>query len=138
VHKIETTFAGRPLTVESGKLARQAAGSVMVRFGDTMVVAAVTAPARSWTARILGARPLRFLGKYSYALYLFHYPVIIYLSKRGLAAWRLASPGESTIPAQLLVMAVAFAVTLALSLASWHLLEQPFLRLKRLFPYRPA
>ncbi|PYP39601.1 MAG: polyribonucleotide nucleotidyltransferase, partial [Gemmatimonadetes bacterium] len=29
-------------TIETGKLARQAAGSVMVRFGDTMVVAAVT------------------------------------------------------------------------------------------------
>jgi len=42
VHKIDTTFAGRPLTIESGKLAKQAAGSVMVRFGDTMVVAAVT------------------------------------------------------------------------------------------------
>ncbi len=42
MHKIDTTFAGRPLTIESGKLAKQAAGSVMVRFGDTMVVAAVT------------------------------------------------------------------------------------------------
>ena len=42
MHKIETTFAGRPLTLESGKLARQAAGSVMVRFGDSMALAAVT------------------------------------------------------------------------------------------------
>jgi polyribonucleotide nucleotidyltransferase len=42
VHKIESTFAGRPLTIESGKLAKQAAGSVMIRFGDTMVLAAVT------------------------------------------------------------------------------------------------
>jgi polyribonucleotide nucleotidyltransferase len=42
VHRIETTFAGRPLTIESGKLSRQAAGSVMVRFGDSMVLAAVT------------------------------------------------------------------------------------------------
>jgi len=42
VHKIETTFAGRPLVIESGKLAKQAAGSVVVRFGDTVVIAAVT------------------------------------------------------------------------------------------------
>ena len=42
MHKIESTFAGRPLTIESGKLAKQAAGSVMIRFGDTMVLAAVT------------------------------------------------------------------------------------------------
>ena len=42
MHKIDTTFAGRPLSIETGRLARQAAGSVMVRFGDTMVLAAVT------------------------------------------------------------------------------------------------
>ena len=42
MHKIETTFAGRPLVIESGKLAKQAAGSVLVRFGDTVVIAAVT------------------------------------------------------------------------------------------------
>ena len=42
MHKIETTFAGRPLTIESGRMAKQAAGSVVVRFGDTMVLAAVT------------------------------------------------------------------------------------------------
>ncbi len=39
---IETTFAGRRLRIETGKLAKQAAGSVTVQFGDTMVIAAVT------------------------------------------------------------------------------------------------
>jgi polyribonucleotide nucleotidyltransferase len=42
VHTIETTFAGRPLKIETGKLAKQAAGSVSVQFGETMVIAAVT------------------------------------------------------------------------------------------------
>src|SRR5438309_11743509 len=42
VHTIETTFAGRPLRLETGKLAKQAAGSVSVQFGDTMVIAACT------------------------------------------------------------------------------------------------
>jgi len=42
VHKIETTFAGRSLRIETGKLAKQAAGSVSVQFADTMVIAAVT------------------------------------------------------------------------------------------------
>jgi polyribonucleotide nucleotidyltransferase len=42
VQRIETQFAGRPLTLENGRLARQAAGSALVRFGDTMVLAAVT------------------------------------------------------------------------------------------------
>jgi polyribonucleotide nucleotidyltransferase len=42
VQRIETQFAGRPLMIETGRLARQAAGSALIRFGDTMVLAAVT------------------------------------------------------------------------------------------------
>jgi polyribonucleotide nucleotidyltransferase len=41
-HRIETQFAGRPLLLETGRLAKQAAGSALVRYGDTMVLAAVT------------------------------------------------------------------------------------------------
>jgi polyribonucleotide nucleotidyltransferase len=40
--RIETQFAGRPLVMETGQWARQAAGSAVVRYGDTMVLAAVT------------------------------------------------------------------------------------------------
>ena len=40
--KIETEFAGRPLVLETGRMATQASGSASVRFGDTMVLAAVT------------------------------------------------------------------------------------------------
>jgi polyribonucleotide nucleotidyltransferase len=42
VQRIETQFAGRPLMLETGRLAKQAAGSAALRFGDTMVLAAVT------------------------------------------------------------------------------------------------
>ncbi|HSR15617.1 MAG TPA: polyribonucleotide nucleotidyltransferase, partial [Gemmatimonadales bacterium] len=42
MQRIETEFAGRKLVVETGRMAKQASGSVMVRFGDTMVLAAVT------------------------------------------------------------------------------------------------
>ncbi|MGH7527977.1 MAG: polyribonucleotide nucleotidyltransferase [Gemmatimonadales bacterium] len=42
MQRIETQFAGRPLMLEAGRLAKQAAGSAVLRFGDTMVLAAVT------------------------------------------------------------------------------------------------
>ena len=42
MHRIERTFAGRPLIIETGRMAKQAAGSALVRFGDTMILAAVT------------------------------------------------------------------------------------------------
>ncbi|WKZ33884.1 MAG: polyribonucleotide nucleotidyltransferase [Thermodesulfobacteriota bacterium] len=36
--KYETTYAGRPLTIETGRMARQAHGSCTVRYGDTVVL----------------------------------------------------------------------------------------------------
>jgi polyribonucleotide nucleotidyltransferase len=40
--RVERTFAGRKLVIETGRMAKQAAGSALVQFGDTMVLAAVT------------------------------------------------------------------------------------------------
>mgnify|MGYP003908544823 CR=1 FL=1 len=36
MQRIETQFAGRPLMLETGRLAKQAAGSAVIRFGDTI------------------------------------------------------------------------------------------------------
>jgi len=42
MQSVEMNFAGRPLTIETGRMAKQAAGSAVVRYGDTMVLATVT------------------------------------------------------------------------------------------------
>src|SRR5919106_1179445 len=42
MHHLERTFAGRKLSIETGRMAKQAAGSALVTFGDTMVLASVT------------------------------------------------------------------------------------------------
>jgi polyribonucleotide nucleotidyltransferase len=42
MHRIERTFAGRPLIIETGRMAKQAAGSCLITFGETMVLATVT------------------------------------------------------------------------------------------------
>jgi polyribonucleotide nucleotidyltransferase len=48
VVKVEREIAGRTLSIETGKIARQADGSVIVRYGETVVlVCAVVAPPRS-------------------------------------------------------------------------------------------
>jgi polyribonucleotide nucleotidyltransferase len=39
--KLEIQFAGRPLSLETGRLARQAHGAVLAQYGDTMVLATV-------------------------------------------------------------------------------------------------
>ncbi|MDD6308632.1 MAG: polyribonucleotide nucleotidyltransferase [Clostridia bacterium] len=44
--KFQTTLAGRPLVFETGKLAQLASGSVLVRYGDTVVMATATMSAK--------------------------------------------------------------------------------------------
>jgi polyribonucleotide nucleotidyltransferase len=43
VHKTECSLGGRTLSIEVGRMARQASGSALVRLGDTVVFAAVSA-----------------------------------------------------------------------------------------------
>src|SRR5918998_6359777 len=40
--RVERDFASRRLVIETGRMAKQAAGSAVVQFGDTIVLAAVT------------------------------------------------------------------------------------------------
>ncbi len=70
-------------------------------------------------ARGLAWKPLHFVGTISYGIYLWHWPVIVYLTA--------ARTGLSTWPLNLL----RIAVTLAVSTASYYLVERP-IRLARL------
>ena len=42
MHSFSTDFGGRTLTIETGKIAKQANGAVLVRYCETDVVVAVT------------------------------------------------------------------------------------------------
>src|SRR5687768_17131539 len=43
MHRIETTFAGRPLIMETGRMARQAHGSCLIQYGETVVLCTAVA-----------------------------------------------------------------------------------------------
>jgi len=47
MHTVSGELGGRPISIESGKMARQAGGSVLVRYGDTVVLVAATADKRA-------------------------------------------------------------------------------------------
>jgi peptidoglycan/LPS O-acetylase OafA/YrhL len=72
---------------------------------------------------------LVFLGKYSYAMYLFHIPVLLILLD---LLWWTHYRGWKMY---LLFIASSFLVTIALSFASWHLFEKHMLNLKKHFEY---
>ncbi len=69
-------------------------------------------------SRALAVRPLHFLGTISYGIYLWHWPVIVYVNgtRTGLSEWPLDI--------------LRVALTLALSTASYYLVERP-IRLAR-------
>src|SRR5258706_4265844 len=43
IHRVELDWGGRPLILETGKIARQADGAVLAKYGETTVLAAVVA-----------------------------------------------------------------------------------------------
>lgn len=109
--------------------------SLIAVAAGAMLVAAINRPAGSLWPRLLSAGWLRAFGKYSYALYLIHVPVM-----RAVGNW-LFSPGEyETLGTprwltQLLFYVVATAPAFALAWLSWRLFEAPILSLKARFPY---
>ena len=89
----------------------------MVLYGACCALLIVVAlDDRTRLARVLSVRPLAFLGKISYALYLWHVAIF----------WAF---GLRTVPE--LMDVPALALSFAFALASYYLVEMPFLRRKR-------
>jgi len=68
----------------------------------------------SWAARMLSLRPVVFVGLVSYSLYLWHWPVKVFIQYR---LGRPFSPGES-----ILLVLLSFG----LAVLSWRYVERPF------------
>lgn len=88
----------------------------LVTCSAAVVFLAVGAPAA--IMRSLPGRSLARLGRYSYALYLVHYPVICLMFYRPFEGWRGAAGSPFEI-------ALALVVIVVLTLALHHLVEQP-------------
>jgi peptidoglycan/LPS O-acetylase OafA/YrhL len=71
--------------------------------------------ASSPAARLLSLRPLTFIGSISYSLYLWHWPLLVFVGKYG-------PPGLPEHWTQLVVVGVACLA----AYASWRWIEQPF------------
>lgn len=84
--------------------------------------------------RALRAASLRRFGKYSYAMYVIHWPISLYLT--DFFQSRFQSLGS--LGAAFLCIAVGLGISYGLALVSWHVLEEPFLRMHNRFPYRAS
>ncbi|MBV8229532.1 MAG: acyltransferase [Planctomycetaceae bacterium] len=114
-------------------------GSVLIlRFSmcswlfATLLLFALTAAPDGPEARFWNGRLLRFFGKYSYGLYVFHYPLIP-LFERLFPAGLLAERTGWVWIGKLLFIALAMGTSLGVALLSWNLYEKHFLKLKGWF-----
>ena len=86
----------------------------------------------NWFDRVFSMRPLTSLGKYSYGLYVYHVPVVIFAKIIfGTKPWF----GHEILPGLLFCVGVV-VVAIGVAIASYELFEKRFLRLKRY--YKPV
>ncbi len=96
-------------------------GMLLLSIATALVIMACVYPG-SWLGRILGIRPVRWIGVRSYGIYLWHYPVIV-LTTVGLQR-RFDLPRAT----------VQVTITIILAALSWRLVEEPIRQVGR----RPA
>jgi peptidoglycan/LPS O-acetylase OafA/YrhL len=112
----------------------QSIGYTILALSLTWIVGAVVAADTNGTGGVLAClrNPgLRLVGKYSYAIYIFHRPVSDLLGYRYLVP--LLPRAHSALAPTLIYLAVVFAACFALAALSYRFIEQPFLALKKRF-----
>jgi peptidoglycan/LPS O-acetylase OafA/YrhL len=126
---IVVTFALNSRTDFGRTLFRPLRESAWAFCFAALVAFAITTPKDSLGGRFFTSRPMTFLGKYSYGLYVFHAMISYYMGTHNTLAWF-----EQWVPQHLSAIFVQASVGIGLSIAaallSYHLFEKRFLALK--------
>ena len=108
--------------------------AIALSFGALIVFCLDAAPG-SRLERVFGSPSMRFMGRYSYGIYVWHGMILQLLIDA--VAWVAVPPavGGTRIPYGLLTLVVASSIAIAVAFLSYNLYEKPILSLKRYFPY---
>lgn len=103
-----------------------------VAFGGLLIIS-LAAPEKSLLGRVLRSRILAVFGKYSYAIYLLHSPIMELLRVSLWQEDHVEAFGSRYL-GQLIFYVLGVALSVMAAWMSWHLFEKWFLELKRFFP----
>jgi len=122
-----------PLDAPVVQAAKASSGYLIVSALAGCAILAILGTPKALLIRPLEWRSLRVFGRYSYALYLFHYPISAAIRDLVLKPSRMPLVLGSSLPLQGFFCLVAGSLSLGASVLSWHLYEKRFLSLKRFF-----
>ncbi|MDB4907226.1 MAG: oatA 2 [Gemmatimonadetes bacterium] len=114
-----------PLVLTLGTLAFDVTAAMVV-------VIVLESGVNSSVVRWLDSSVPRKIGKHSYALYVIHWPLYL-VARAQVHTERVPSIFGSRLPIQLAFDLGMLGATMLLALVSWHLIEQPFIRMKDRF-----
>lgn len=121
-HIIQTAFGYRPSMADSAKVIW---GYSAINIISAIVISAVSQ--KQFFPRLFANSGLNYIGKISYGMYIFHYPIILLFLSRGFI-------GGMPLVVRILT---AFVLTMLVSGLSYSLFEKKFLGLKeKFFPAR--
>ncbi len=121
--------------LQTGFVMQSVGYTLLAIVGAGLIVFAIDPRAvTSVTNRFLSHRFMRFFGKYSYAMYIIHFPIAWFSENLGFGVKSYPAIGGSRIPSVAAFTIVTTGLTVIAAMASWYLFERHFLRLKRFFP----
>jgi peptidoglycan/LPS O-acetylase OafA/YrhL len=105
---------------------------IAVMYGALLVLALRQ---ESWLAHFLSWPVLRMFGRYSYGLYLYHFPLTVILGPMKQSFINLM---HSYVLGATIHLTFNLVVNLLVAAASYHFFESPIMRLKDRFNYAPV
>ena len=128
------TIAHRGVLMWTEPIMQEIGFSLLALFFGSVVVLSTMTASPTLLTRLFNLRFLRFFGKYSYSMYIFHEPINVFVLQRLFGDDTKVSLWGSHYLGVFVHFVLSALLTVLIALITWNLLEKHFLKMKVLFP----